>query len=81
MRDDPDVRTTLDIDEDVLSAAKELAAARGTTAGTVLSELAPKGLAPPRASGRMRNGVPLLPRRPGAPRLTMAIVNQLRDDE
>ena len=34
------MRTTLDIDDDILVAAKELAAARQTTAGRVLSELA-----------------------------------------
>jgi len=33
------VRITLDIDEDVLKSAKELAARRGTTAGRVLSDL------------------------------------------
>jgi hypothetical protein len=75
------MRTTLDLDDDVLQAAKELAAARGTTAGKVLSELARKALTPPRAA-RVRNGVPLLPRRPaGAPRPTMALVNRLRDAE
>jgi hypothetical protein len=79
MRDDPAVRTTLDLDEDVLQAAKEIAAARGMTAGQVLSDLARRALAPAR-SGRVRNGVPLLPQRPsGAPRLTMKLVNELRD--
>ena len=74
------MRTTLDLDEDVLQAAKEIAAARGMTAGKVLSELARKGLTPTRA-GRVRNGVPLLPRRPaGAPRPTMKQVNDLRDE-
>ena len=74
------MRTTLDLDADVLQAAKELAAARGSTAGKVLSELARKGLASPRAA-KVRNGVPLLPRRPpGAPRPTMKHVNELRDD-
>ncbi|HLE82721.1 MAG TPA: antitoxin, partial [Thermoanaerobaculia bacterium] len=34
------MRTTLDIDEDVLEAAKELAAVHRKTAGKVLSELA-----------------------------------------
>ncbi len=34
------MRTTLDIDDDVLSAAKELAAQMGSTAGRVLSSLA-----------------------------------------
>ncbi len=38
------MRTTLDIDDDVLQAAKELARAEKKTAGQVLSELARKGL-------------------------------------
>jgi hypothetical protein len=74
------VRTTLDIDDDVLQAAKELAASRSTTAGRVLSDLARKSLQP-RRTPRVRNGVPLMPRRPkGAPRPTMALVNRLRDE-
>jgi hypothetical protein len=74
------MRTTLDLDEDVLQAAKELAEARGTTAGKILSELARKALESPRAA-RVRNGVPLLPRRPrGAPTPTMKLVNELRDE-
>lgn len=73
------MRTTLDLDEDVLQAAKEIAASRGLTAGQVLSELARKGLETPRAT-RVRNGVPVLPSRPaGAPRPTMKRVNDLRD--
>ena len=38
------MRTSLDIDDDVLQAAKELARAEKKTAGQVLSELARKGL-------------------------------------
>ena len=73
------MRTTLDLDEDVLQAAKELASTRGTTAGRVVSELIRKALEPTRAA-RVRNGVPVLPRRPaGAPRPTMKLVNELRD--
>jgi hypothetical protein len=34
------MRTTLDIDDDVLLAAKELARAQGQTAGRVINELA-----------------------------------------
>lgn len=80
MRDDRDMRTTLDIDDDVLQAAKELAALRGKTAGQVLSELARQSLTPSQ-SMRVRNGVPLLPRRPaGRPRPTMRLVNELRDE-
>lgn len=75
------MRTTLDLDADVLQAAKELAEARGTTAGKVLSELARKGLQTPHPV-RTRNGVPLLPPRPaGASRPTMKLVNDLRDQD
>lgn len=74
------MRTTLDIDDDVLQAAKELAALRRSTAGKVLSELARKGLEPVHI-GRVRNGVPLMPRQAaGTPKMTMARVNELRDE-
>ena len=73
------MRTTLDVDDDVLLAVKELAIFRGSTAGKVLSDLARKALEPS-AKSRIRNGVPLLPARPGAPKLTMKRVNELRDE-
>ncbi len=38
------MRTTLDIDDDVLQAAKELARQEHKTAGRILSELARRGL-------------------------------------
>jgi hypothetical protein len=73
------MRTTLDIDDDVLQAVKELAEARGLTAGQALSALLRQALTPDRPV-RMRNGIPVLPRRsPKAPRPTMKIVNDLRD--
>ena len=74
------MRTTLDVDDDVLQAAKEIAANRGTTAGRVLSDLARKALEPTETV-EVRNGVPLMPRRPkGSPPLTMELVNRLRDE-
>jgi hypothetical protein len=72
------MRTTLDIDDDVLQAAKELAAARRRTAGEVLSELARKGLEPTRRV-RIRNGVPLLPHEPGRI-VTVEMVEKLLDE-
>lgn len=76
----PGMRTTLDIDDDILQAAKEIAENRATTAGRVLSDLARKALQPRRES-RVRNGVPLMPRRPkGSARPTLDLVNQLRDE-
>ncbi len=80
MRDDLCVRTTLDIDEDVLESAKDLAAKRGTTAGRVLSELARSALAPRARAARKRNGVPLLPRQRGTRIVTPEVVNRLRDE-
>ncbi len=40
------MRTTLQIDDDVLSVAKQLAAERNVSIGSVVSELARKGLRP-----------------------------------
>jgi hypothetical protein len=81
MSDDRRMRTTLDLDDDVLQAVKELGLLQKKTAGQMLSELARRALAPsPAPRARVRNGVPLLPNRPGAPIMTMADVNRLRDD-
>lgn len=80
MRDDQPVRTTLDIDDDVLQAAKELAGNRRTTTGKVLSDLARQALEP-RGRQPIRNGVRLLARRRrGSPKPTMDLVNRLRDE-
>ncbi len=74
------MRTTLDIDDDLLQAAKELAASRRSTTGKVVSDLMRAALQP-RHTDRVRNGVPLLPRRAaGARRPTMKLVNELRDE-
>jgi len=72
------MRTTLDIDDDVLQAARELARNRRQTTGRVISDLARRALAP---AGRraVRNGVPLLARRRGGP-TAMELVNRLRDE-
>lgn len=74
------MRTTLDIDDDVLQAAKEIAASRRSTTGKVVSDLVRAALQP-RRNERMRNGVPLLSRRAAdARRPTMKLVNELRDE-
>jgi hypothetical protein len=59
------MRTTLDIDDDVLSAAKQLAKKRNSTAGEVLSDLARQALTTSAVTDdepRYRNGFRLLPR-------------------
>ena len=52
------MRTTLDIESDVLDAAKSLAGARGVSVGAALSELARRGVAA-RTPLSLRNGFPV----------------------
>ena len=76
-----DMRTTLDIDEDVLQAAKEIATMRKSTAGKVLSDLARKALEPREEAPRVRHGVPLLPARSGERPVSIDDVVRLLADE
>lgn len=79
------MRTTLDIADDVLLAAKELAKRRKTTAGQILSELARQAL---RQSAMPETDAPEdgeffgfqpFPSRGGI--VTNDMVNQLRDED
>ena len=63
------MRTTLDIDDDILMAAKELAKAAHKTAGQIISEFSPKithdsaQLRGRRAKGDLRHSAVAAPRR------------------
>lgn len=60
------MRTTLTIDDDVLTAAKAVARQTGRTIGDVMSDLVRTALRP-KTQPRERNGIPLLPvRNPNA---------------
>ena len=72
------MRTTLDIDEEVLLVAKEVAEQQGISIGKAFSQLAREALTRQEAIAT-RNGVPLFPRQPGAEVVTLEIVNELRD--
>jgi len=74
------MRTTLVIDDDVLSAARELAAMENKSVGEVISSLARRALSPAKSKVKTRNGVPLLKVRKGAPRVTSELVHQLREE-
>lgn len=77
------MRTTVDIDEDVLLAAKNIAAHERITLGQALSRLARGGLSLGRGPARKtKNGVPLL-RRPAGDEsiVSLGLVNRLRDEE
>ena len=73
------MRTTLDIDDDVLFAAKEMAKRKGTSMGKVLSDLARQALSR-QADILSRNGVPLFPRQAESGVVTLELINQLRDE-
>lgn len=53
------MRTTLTLEADVFQAAKQLAAAQSKSLGTVVSELARKGLKGPEVKLKTRNGFPV----------------------
>lgn len=74
------MRTTLTLDDDVFTAAKAIAAHQRRPIGEVLSALARTALQPVASGLETRNGVPLLPSRPGALPVTLDLVNQLRDE-
>jgi len=74
------MRTTLDIDADVLQAAKEIGAMRRKTVGQVISDYARDAMIPPRTYTE-RNGVPILPVRHPRRILTVAEVKRLQEDQ
>jgi hypothetical protein len=80
------VRTTLDIDDDVLQAARERARREDKTIGTVVSELARRALTalpPPGPRGarepKALHGFRPFPRRGGV--VTNERIDQLREDD
>ena len=83
------MRTTLDIDEPVLQALKELARRQGRTAGAVASELIHRALSQPSAQAAGGAAVGRHGFRPfspdpeagaSTPRVTNEQVNRLRDE-
>jgi hypothetical protein len=81
------MRTTLDIDDDILSAAKELAKAEGKTMGQVISELTRQALSAPHtgagfgepASTFLADDWVTFPRR-GGPPVTTELIQQIQDE-
>lgn len=76
------MRTTLDIDDDVLQTAKEIAAKEKRSAGAVISDLARRGFqgVPAAAKGTtVRNGIPLLPKRGES--VTLSHVREILEEE
>ena len=80
MRYHKGMRTTLELDDDLVREAKALARQQGVSLGHVISDLAMQSLT---AAGppKYRNGMRLLTPKPGAPPATLELVNRLRDEE
>jgi hypothetical protein len=72
------VRTTLNIDGDVVAAARELAAGEHRSLGSVISELARRGLTPARVEAD--DGLPIIRVPAGSPPITPEIVLRALDE-
>jgi hypothetical protein len=73
------VRTTLEIDDDVVAAARELAAQDRRSLGSVISELARRGLTPARV---VAEGVlPVIRVPEGSPPITPEMVRRALDED
>jgi hypothetical protein len=73
------VRTTLDLDDDVVGAARELAAGERRSLGSVISELARRGLTPARIE--TAEGLPVIRVPAGTPPLTPEMVRRAIDED
>lgn len=79
------MRTTLDLDDDVLASAKEIARRENRTAGQVLSDLARRALTQPSSVASPARRLPPAVHgfRPFASRggiVTNALIDKLRDE-
>lgn len=73
------MRTTLDLDPEIMSAARQIAAARSISLGKAVSDLARKGLEA-RARTSARKGFPVFQVREGSRPLTSEDVRRDEDD-
>jgi hypothetical protein len=73
------MRTTVDLDEDVLTVAKHLAHERRQSLGRVLSDLARQALQPASPVSVGHSAIPVLPRKPGAQPVTTQTVKDLME--
>ncbi len=82
VRDADAVRTTLNIEDDVLATVKALAARDRKPLGTVVSAMLRRAVEPsikvPKAT---RNGIPLFPVSPQARAVTPEQIKELLEDE
>lgn len=73
------VRTTLEIDDDVIAAAKELAGIEGRSLGSVVSDLIRRGLAPAKVDSD--GAIPVIRVPAGSPPITPEMVRRGLDED
>jgi hypothetical protein len=72
------VRTTLELDDDLVAAAREIAAAERRSLGSVISELAQRGLTPARVEAD--GDLPVIRVPAGTPAITAEMVRRAADE-
>lgn len=73
------MRTTLQLDDDVVAAARELAAADRRSLGSVISDLARRGLTPARVE--TSGDLPVISVPAGTPPITPEMVRRALDED
>lgn len=73
------MRTTLDLDDDVIAAARELARDEGRSIGATVSDLVRRGLMPARVE--RQHGRPVVRPPAGAPPITPEMVRRALDED
>lgn len=74
------MRTTINLEPDVLRAVKSIARERGTSLGAVISSLVRDALRPPERTAYDR-GFPVFEVREGAPPITTEMVKSALEDD
>ena len=73
------MRTTLEIEDDVIEAAKELASLEGRSLGAVVSDLVRRGLTPAKVDSG--DGIPVIRVPAGSPPITPEVVRRALDED
>jgi len=79
MRHHQGMRATLELDDDVVSAATQIAASEGRSLGSVVSELARRGLTPARVD--VSGDLPVIRVRANTPPITPEMVRRALDED
>lgn len=73
------MRTTVDLDDDILLVARHLAQDRSQSLGRVVSDLARRGLQPAERVVARKGEIPVLARKPNAHPVTTQMVKDLME--